>query len=353
MDAHGPQMNAAVQAELRSLAQAGILTAQERDTISERYPITPWDMLRLVRGFTLLGAVMMGVGLLILTGPHVADFAAWLWPKLNPYVVAELGSAALTASMLMLGRWVKTAKGLERLGGALELVACFGISSFTFALGAHFSTGSGHWPALLGIDAVPLFALAYLRRNRLVLTYACVNVFFFMGAETGYISGWGVYWLGLNYPIRYVLIGAATLAFGLWHERQQLVPHFGRVYTHFGLLMLNLGMWFLSLFGYDHGERWRSQATSRFLFTMLWGLVSAASLWAGTSQRNTTLRSYGSVFLIINVYTAYFQFIIPESIGAWFLHMLLVGGSMVALAVSVERHRQRGKSIDAPPADPL
>ncbi|STV57953.1 membrane protein [Klebsiella pneumoniae subsp. pneumoniae] len=31
------------------------------------------------------------------------------------------------------------------------------------------------------------------------------------GAETGYVSGWGAYWLGMNYPIRFVLFGGALL----------------------------------------------------------------------------------------------------------------------------------------------
>ena len=80
---------------------------------------------------------------------------------------------------------------------------------------------------------------------------------------------------------------------------------------------------------------------------LLVGLLMAASAILVTGQVNPEVVDRP------DVYTAYFQFIIPESVGAWFLHMLLVGGSMVALAVSVERHRQRGKSIDAPPADPL
>ena len=35
-----------------------------------------------------------------------------------------------------------------------------------------------------------------------------------MGAETGYISGYGMYFLGMNYPLRFVLFGAMLTGLG-------------------------------------------------------------------------------------------------------------------------------------------
>jgi len=43
------------------------------------------------------------------------------------------------------------------------------------------------------------------------------------------------------------------------------------------------------------------------------------------------------VFLIINVYTFYFQFVAARSPEFWWGHMLLVGGSLLALGFQMER----------------
>ena len=83
--------------------------------------------------------------------------------------------------------------------------------------------------------------------------------------------------------------------------------------------------------GGDHRER--------LAFSLLWALAAAGALAAGIRFGLKLLRGYGLVFLIINVYTFYFQFVVANSADLWFVHMLLVGGSMVVGGLFLERAR--------------
>ncbi|NLB55053.1 MAG: hypothetical protein GX811_04695, partial [Lentisphaerae bacterium] len=116
---------------------------------------------------------------------------------------------------------------------------------------------------------------------------------------------------------------------------------FARVYAHVGMLIINLALWFLSFFGYyeDYNSYWRDSESERLLYSLLWGLVSGGSLLAGAKYGIKMLRGYGMTFLIINLYTFYFQFIVYHSGAAWFMHLLLTGGSLLWLGRYFESKR--------------
>lgn len=363
MPAEPVRLHRAIQAELRVLVAHGLLSEADWKRVSERYPVTPWDVARLVRWFTLLGAVTAGLGFLLLVGEHCYQYVLqalrFVWARCNPYLVLEGLFALLAAGLFWGGFHLGRRRGLVAAGAAVELLGCFAATALTFTLGAHFSTGSGNWPALLGIDMVPFFAAAYALRNRLILIYAAINLFVFFGGETGYVSGWGMYWLGMNYPLRFLLAGAVSVGVGLLHSHggvAALRPYasFSRVYGHFGFLLVNLALWFFALFGYFNGHvTWSDNAGERLFFSLAWGLVSAGSLYLGLTRDMSIPRAYGLVFLLINVYTFYFQFVVAHTAVMWWLHLLLVGGSLLVLGFRLERGKSllRGEQTH-PGADP-
>ena len=57
----------------------------------------------------------------------------------------------------------------------------------------------------------------------------------------------------------------------------------------------------------------------------------------GTRTGLRLARGYGYTFLVINIYTFYGQFIIRHTEDAWFVHLLLIGSSLVGLGVYLER----------------
>lgn len=335
----GRKLHAGIQAELDMLTSRHILTPDQCATLKERYPATPWDVLVLVRIFTVLGVLTAMAGVIVLV-KDMLDF--WYLP--------EFKLLAMVIGFLAAGHWFKRSKGMPLLGESLELAGGMAIQGLTIVLAILYSTGSRNWPSLVGIDAALLLALAYALANPLVLWYACANLFFFLGAETGYLSGWGAYYLGMTYPLRYLVIAAITLGLAYAHAvgwRGRWV-RFARVYAHYGLLLANLAMWFLSLFGYyeDIGRSWSATAGERFVFSILWFALAAISMAASSRTGWKLLRKYAFTFLIINLYTFYFQFVVANSGALWFLHLLATGGSLVGLGVFLERRRKEAKAAE-------
>jgi len=325
----GRALNRSIVAELDSLRASGLLTPEQADKIACRYPTERWDILVLVRWFTIIGAVCAGAGVLLLAKEIV-----------NAMRLGEVALAATTFGLILLARWLMQTRGLVKTGAALQMTAGFALQAFTTLLAIDFSTGSDNWPALVGMQAALLTGLAYCLQNRLILIHAGVCFFVFFGGETGYVSGWGAYWMKMNYPVRFVGAGLVFLGIAWLHATRLRGAYqsFARVYAHLGLLVIHLALWFLSVFGYFEDQvSWTDNTGQRILFSVLWAGVSLACLWLAGTMGQRMLRGYGLTFLIINAYTFYFQFVVAHSAEGWFVHLLLVGGSLVWLGFWLER----------------
>jgi hypothetical protein len=316
-------LNDQIASELELLAAQKLLTDDQVARLKERYPTGAWDLVSLARWLTILGAVAAGGGVVVL-GTQLQ-----MWRTL-----LEVSLGAVTVGLIWLGRWLGRSRQMTRTQAALELCASFALQGLTVALAVHYSSGSDNWPGLVGVQAALTGVLAYSLRNRLILIHALCNFFVFFGGETGYLSGWGAYWLGMNYPLRFFAAGLASLVIARLHSRGgETWRSFSRVYLHFGLLIAHFAMWFFSVFGYFEKDiRWEGTEGQRVAFSIAWAALSAGSLW--------TLRAYGMTFLIINCYTFYFQFVVAHSVPVWFIHLLVVGGSLVFLAIKVEQKRR-------------
>lgn len=323
-----------IQGELSKLVSTGVLQPEQAELISERYPTEKWNLASLARWFTMLGALGMGAGLVMLAEEFV-----------NVMRLGEVGLAITIPLLIVAARWLTQKKQMPKTAAGLELLSGFALQGLTVLLAIEFSTGNDDWPTLLGIDTALLLGLAYALKNRLVLIHASVCFFIFFGGQTGY--GYGAYWLGMNYPLRYIAAGIVFLVVAWMHATrfQEAVQSFARVYAHLGLLVIHLALWFLAVFGYfgDPDEiRWFEDNTvDRVLFSILWAAFSIAGLWFAGRLGQRILRSYGMTFLVINLYTFYFQFIVFHSGSAWALHTLLVGGSLVWLGMWLERRMRQ------------
>jgi hypothetical protein len=323
--------NGAIQADLRELVSLGVLDYSQMQKIAERYPTTRWDLIALVRWFTVLGAMTTAAG------------AVMLMPRLfDVQNLVDIGLAIAAVGGVAIGLWLERRRQMPRTGSAVQLLGSFALQGLVVALAIRFSTGSDNWPGLVGICAVLTGALAYALPNRLILIQALANAFTFFGGETGYVSGWGAYWLGMDYPSRFIAAGLASIALAVEHARllRGVRQGFARVYAHYGFLVLNLALWFFALFGFFDGHdyfSWDGREGQRVVWSAVWAALSLGSFYAGARMNLRLVRGYGMTFLVINAYTFYFQFVVVPSAELWFLHLLIAGTSMVGLGVWLER----------------
>jgi hypothetical protein len=327
--------NRAIHAELDDLVALNLLTPAQRLRVGERYPTGPVDLVTLARLFTVLGAVGVASGLAIFL--HALSRG---WLVLHKWLAVE-GALGVAGAALLAGGLVLRRRGrLLVTRVALEFLGVLALQGLVVALAMHYSTGSKNWPALVGLLTLLALACAYALCNRLVLALAGVLAFVWFGGSTGYMSGWGAWWLGMTYPARFLAAGAVYLTIAFVHARWAPArwQGFARVYAHLGMLDLHFALWFLAVFGWFTLEvRWSGTEVERLLFSAAWAAVSLGSIAAASRLGLRLLRSYGLTFLLIDVYTFYFQFVAWRTPEAWFVHLLILGGGLVAGGMFLER----------------
>ncbi|MCB1822038.1 MAG: DUF2157 domain-containing protein [Candidatus Competibacteraceae bacterium] len=329
--------NRRIRRELDALLREGLLDETTHVQLGERYPVEGWDWRSLGRWFLIFGAISVMAGLVML-GRTLFEFTL---EKL-----AILLSIAMLASFGG-GQWLKHTRptliwsrlSLELLGGLLLI-------GLTFTLGAIYSTGSGNWPALLLIDLVLLLVLSYGLGNVLLLVLSAVVFFSWFGGFTGYASGWGAYWFGMNYPLRFLLAAMAMIAIAVIHQQSEqglLAPYRGffKIWLSTGLFLAEMALWLLSLFGnFDLASDWWYKATGveLILFNALWAGLNVALIGLGARLAMRMVTGYGATFLIIQIYTLFFAHL-AEHLGL-FLSLLIAGGGALALTFYLEKRRR-------------
>lgn len=301
------RFNRRMQRELDTLLREGVIGADRHAILSARYPVERWDWRSLGRWFLIFGIIsaVAGVGIL---AHELFQFTL----KKLAVVLGVLTAGAFAASWRLRLRNLHWAPRAAELGGGLLLIG------LTFTLGYIYSTGSGNWPALLLIDLALLLPLAYALNNVLLLILTLVVFFTWFGGVTGYVSGWGAYFFGMNYPLRFAVAGAVIALFGFGHRQAETGPlaryqGFFLVWLSGGVFFAEMALWLLSLFGNfgDIHSYHRSTAAELWLFNLLWAGVNGLLLWLGGRFRLRMLRGYAITFLIIQGYTQYFWHVAP------------------------------------------
>jgi uncharacterized membrane protein len=328
-----------VRRELDKLLREGVLDAETHQRLAERYPVNRWDWRSLGRWFLVFGALSLSGGAAI----FLHDIFHFTLKKL----AVLLGTAML--GLFASGQWSKR-RGLTWTPRVLELLGAFALIGLTFTLGILYSSGSGNWPALLLIDLLLLLPLTYLLDNGLLLVLCAVVFFVWFGGATGYVSGWGAYWFGMNYPLRFLLAGAAIAGAGVLHRLAEHGPlaayrGFFKVWLSTSLFFSEMALWLLSLFGnFGDMRDWRYQAgvEELVLFNALWAGTNALLIYFGTLLDLRMVRGYAVTFLIIQGYTLFFWHL-AEHLGPT-LSLLAAGGTALWLVLHLEQ-RRRGRAV--------
>ena len=238
---------------------------------------------------------------------------------------------------------------------ALLMLGVLSTASSIAWLGAALGSESRHFSLLLALAEGVYAVIAVAMNSALVWIFALFSLGSWLGAETGYVSGWGAYWLGMNYPARFVLYGGALVAAQYFMARSPRFAGFQRPTLSTGLLFLFVSLWMMSIFGNDglvNGE-WRAAGRAElFLWCALFAAAAGVSLWLGIRRDDMMLRGYGAVFLAINVYTRFFEnFWNAMNKGLFFL---ILGASLWLLGSKAERiwnAARRGRGVDSEDAD--
>lgn len=178
-----------------------------------------------------------------------------------------------------------------------------------YQLGLAIDTGSGHFSPLLLLSFLVYGVLGVAVESNLIWLFALASLGGWMGTETGYLSGWGAYYLGMNFPLRFVLFGGLLTGCALALEPHPIGQRFFRSTLVMGLLYLFIALWIMSIFGnYGDLDSWqRVKPIELFHWSLIFGAVAGWAIYHGLRHDNDLTKGFGLTFLGLNLYTRFFE----------------------------------------------
>jgi len=177
-------------------------------------------------------------------------------------------------------------------------------------LGKTFDNGSGHYSLLFLLSVFVYGFLAWRMESQLIWLFSLVSLGSWFGTETGYQTHWADYFLGMNYPLRFVLFGIVLVAACYILRKRKWFALFDDLTYVVGLLYLFISLWLLSIFGnYGNIDNWwQIKQISLFYWGIISAAVAAGFLFYGLKSKDDIAREFGITFLIIFIYTKYFEY---------------------------------------------
>ncbi|MFZ5775879.1 MAG: DUF2157 domain-containing protein [Thermodesulfobacteriota bacterium] len=260
--------------------------------------------------------------------------------------------AVLSACFYLLGLQRRTRHPGKRYSNeALFLLGVLATAGAIAYLGVAIDSGSGHYSLLLLLAALIYGLLGLWFPSTLVWIFSLLSLGSWFGAETGYVSGWGAYYLGMNYPLRFVFFGAAVILSSILLARWPARAFLERPTRAMGLLYLFIALWIMSIFGnYGDIDTWESVTQITLLpWALLFGAAALGAIYHGLKCDDHQTRSFGLTFLCINLYTRFFEYFWDSLHKALFFALL--AASFWWLGSHAEQIWQRASQLPLPKKD--
>lgn len=188
-----------------------------------------------------------------------------------------------------------------------------GIMTSGVALG-YFSIiigeGSGHFSIFVLIAALLYGFLGIFFKSRMLWTTALMSIFIWFGVETSYIADWQPYFWNMNIIVRYIPFSIIIISILLVVD-QFSVKKFYYAETLIFFCVCFLGaLWMTSIFGNQPSiASWSTVSQSTFLpWSLALLLCSILVVWLGVRYERAIFRETGIIFIILNVYSRYFEY---------------------------------------------
>ncbi len=291
-------------------ASAGLLETETADRLRDSVETLWIDWKRLSSISIRIAIVCIVISVFTL----LADKAivAMLLAVLNLGAIARIIVFATIAALFF--RWgIRRRQRKPDRVRTTDIIFLFGVLFVAFAiasLGEALRSESTNVSPLVLLGAVIYAGLGFLIPSRLIwiIALGCFGAWF--GLLTGYVSGWGAYYLGMNYPVRFVFFGALLTGAGYVLQR---IPRFAALEKStraIGLLYLFIALWIMSIFGnYGDMDTWYEAPQFELLhWSLLFGVAALIAIYIGLRTDDGMMRGFGITFLFINLYTRYFEY---------------------------------------------
>lgn len=150
--------------------------------------------------------------------------------------------------------------------------------------------------------------------------------------------------LGMNYPMRFTLFGLLVIGFSFIQAHIKPLAASRRTTYIVGLLIFFTALWGVSVFGnYHDWSTWAAvRQTQVLIYATISGIVSIVVFFLGIRYQDNQTRDFGLIFLLINLYTRYFEhFWEGMNKGVFFIILAI---SFYGVGKWIERRRHTRKA---------
>ncbi|MES2703605.1 MAG: hypothetical protein V4649_13260 [Bacteroidota bacterium] len=223
----------------------------------------------------------------------------------------DFAISAVTAVLSVLWFWYVTKKKWGINPAAYEVYMVLGgLSALTSLIYMCKQLGTDRtYTMFFGLAIIMLGVLSARYHSKALWMGALVALVCWFWAFTTWQST-DYRFLGMNYPMRYTVLGLVLLGAAYLQQRVkklQFSPHLTYIA---GLVIFFTGFWGVSIFGnFNTLVGWQQVRQVHVLaYSIFFGAASAISFYLGVRYRDDLARDFGIIFLLINLYTRYFEY---------------------------------------------
>lgn len=199
------------------------------------------------------------------------------------------------------------------------------------------------YTAFLLITSLLFFILSYIYRSYTLWVGALLALMGWYGAYAYHWNDKDNLFIGLNYPMRFTIFGLLVIGFSFIQKRIKALQFTFRQTYIIGLLIFFTGLWGVSIFGnYGHYDQWEQVRQIQVIgYSIVMAICSVGALLYGIKYDDEITRDFGIIFILVNLYSRYFEFFWDNTNkGVFFLILALSFG---ILGFLLERKLKRNK----------
>lgn len=192
----------------------------------------------------------------------------------------------------------------------LILMGC-AFTAFTAANLANISgKGDAYYITTFLLATIFYFTLSIILKNKIIWLLAIIAFTCWLCVQSAHATNWQPYFLGLNYALRFFVFSVLFLITAFFIQRIKTLQPFYSLTSYYALCLFFVSLWIVSVFGnYGTWEEWNKISQIHlFGWALLSTGISAITTYIGWKKNFPTLRSFGITFLLINIYTRYFEY---------------------------------------------
>lgn len=287
--------------------QEGTLDKPTADRLRNSLDEVPQGRMELARYFFIIAffCALLAFGALILSDKLLEKIK--LWFSWSDMVIAFITAVMAVVWFVYVERYAKRKSPMTRelymVPGGLAVLT----SLIYLCKAAGFD--STYYTVFLSLSALSLSTIAISLKSRLLWLSGMVGLIGWFGAlsvalEHNYL------FLGMNYAVRYVLFATIVLALAFVINNVGRVRFASRITYVCGLLLFFSSLWMVTIFGnFNSIEHWQhARQVQIVIYSVFLAAASVAAFILGTRYHDSFTRDVAVLFILLNLYTRYFEY---------------------------------------------